>query len=200
MSDVHASDFTEGQQARKWWSDAGDLSLLTQVNIDLPFKQAKNAMKASGLDGKKASSRFYQLIRVHKKFQESSKYLSGVEQDETGKIILLDELVQLFDEACVQRQAERTSSAAKAAEKEAAAGFVRDQCCVDVAIFETQAREIALEQERLEFKKYKFEMELKEREMELKEREMDRLERIQQREDDRKRNDDMMQLICLTAN
>ncbi|RHY24087.1 hypothetical protein DYB32_008982 [Aphanomyces invadans] len=112
----------------------------------------------SGLGGKKASSRFYQLIRVHKKFQESSKYLSGVEQDEvsscsTGRIMLLDELVQLFDEARDQRQAERTSSAAKVAEKEAAAGFVRDQqCCVDV----TQAREIALEQERVEYKKYEF--------------------------------------------
>ncbi|ETV81434.1 hypothetical protein H257_05958 [Aphanomyces astaci] len=225
MNDEVATDITEGQQARKWWSDADDMSLLTQVNIDLPFKQAKNTTKAwdavanklrqvhgfgrIGLDGKKASSRFYQLLRVHRKFQESSKYLSGVEQDETGKIMLLDELIQLFDEASDERQAERATTAAKATEKEAAAGYMREQAMMrgrrksnegddstdsDVAsrkrkaIFETQEREIALEHERLEFKKYKFEMELQEREK-------DRMERIQQREDERNRNDDMMDLI-----
>ncbi|ETV76459.1 hypothetical protein H257_09478 [Aphanomyces astaci] len=133
----------EGQQARKWWSDADDMSLLTQVNIYLPFKQAKNTTKAwdavanklrqvhgfgrIGLDGKKASSRFYQLLWVHRKFQESSKYLSGVEQDETGKIMLLDELIQHFDEASEERQAERATMAAKATEKEATAGYVREQ-------------------------------------------------------------------------
>ncbi|RHZ23678.1 hypothetical protein DYB37_008005 [Aphanomyces astaci] len=225
MNDEVATDVTEGQQARKWWSDADDMSPLTQVNIDLPFKQAKNTTKAwdavanklrqvhgfgrIGLNGKKASSRLYQLLRVHRKFQESSKYLSGVELDETGKIMLLDELIQLFDEASDVQQAERETTAAKATEKEATAGYVREQAMMrgrrksnegddstdsDLAsrkrkaIFETQEREIALEHERLEFKKYKFEMELQEREK-------DRMERIQQREDERKRNDDMMDLI-----
>ncbi|KAF0751109.1 hypothetical protein AaE_006503 [Aphanomyces astaci] len=56
------------------------------------------------------------------------------------------------------------------------------------AIFETQERDIALEHEGHEFKKYKFEMELQEKEK-------DRIERNQQREDERKRNDDMMELI-----
>ncbi|ETW06088.1 hypothetical protein H310_03682 [Aphanomyces invadans] len=91
--------------ARKWWSDADDLNLLTQVSNDLPFNHAKNTAKAwdsvaakllqlppfarSGLDEKMASTRFYHLLRAHKKFQESSKYLSGAAQDITGKIVLL---------------------------------------------------------------------------------------------------------------
>ncbi|RHY13928.1 hypothetical protein DYB32_010889 [Aphanomyces invadans] len=33
---------------RKWWSDADDLSLLTQVNNDLPFKHAKSTAEAWG--------------------------------------------------------------------------------------------------------------------------------------------------------
>ncbi|ETV69545.1 hypothetical protein H257_14781 [Aphanomyces astaci] len=84
----------------------------------LPPKAVRHRAKSIGLDGKKASSRFYQLLRVHRKFQESSKYLSGVEQEnETGKIMLLDELIQLFDEASDERQAERATTAAKPTEK-----------------------------------------------------------------------------------
>ncbi|RHX98559.1 hypothetical protein DYB36_014290, partial [Aphanomyces astaci] len=102
-----------------WWSDTDDLSLWTQVNNDLSFKQAKNTTKTwdavedklcqvpgfgkSGLDRKKAPSRFYQFLRVHRKFQVGFKYLSGVKQDDTGKIMLLDELFQLFDEASDER-------------------------------------------------------------------------------------------------
>ncbi|KAF0705165.1 hypothetical protein AaE_014632 [Aphanomyces astaci] len=134
---------TTDTQARKWWSDSDDLSLLTQVNNDLPFKQVKNTTKAwdalatkllevpgfgrTTLDGKKAANRFYQLLRVHRRFQQSSQYLSGVEQEETGKIVLLDELVQLFDEATDQRNADRAAMHAKVTEKEAAASFLRDQ-------------------------------------------------------------------------
>ncbi|ETV77421.1 hypothetical protein H257_08840 [Aphanomyces astaci] len=92
---------------------------MVEVNNDLPFKQAKNTTKTwdavadklcqvpgfgkSGLDRKKAPSRFYQFLRVHRKFQVGFKYLSGVKQDDTGKIMLLDELFQLFDEASDER-------------------------------------------------------------------------------------------------
>ncbi|ETV84020.1 hypothetical protein H257_03379 [Aphanomyces astaci] len=135
---------TTDTQARKWWSDSDDLSLLTQVKNDLPFKQVKNTTKLwhfqqlaakllevprfgrTTLDGK-AANRYYQLLRPHRRFQHSFKYLSGVEQDETGKIVLLDELIQLFDEATDQGNADRVSMHAKMTEKEAAASFIRDQ-------------------------------------------------------------------------
>ncbi|ETW05357.1 hypothetical protein H310_04289 [Aphanomyces invadans] len=119
--------------ARKWWSDADDLSLLTQVNNDLPFKHAKSTAKAwdsvaakllqapsfarNGLDGKKASSRFFHLLRVHRKFQETSKYMSGVAQGETGKIVLLDELLQLYEKHTEQRKAERATATAEGKRK-----------------------------------------------------------------------------------
>ncbi|ETV89811.1 hypothetical protein H310_15352, partial [Aphanomyces invadans] len=122
-------------QARKWWRDSDDLSLLTQ--------QVKNTTKAwdalaakllgvpgfgrASLDGKKAANRFYQLLRGHRRFQNSSKYMSGIEQDETGKIVLLDELVQLLDEATDQRNADRAVVNAKAMEQEAEASFIREQ-------------------------------------------------------------------------
>ncbi|ETV63730.1 hypothetical protein H257_19337 [Aphanomyces astaci] len=165
------------------------------------------------LDGKKAANRFYQLLRVHRRFQQSSQYLSGVEQEETGKIVLLDELVQLFDEAMDQRNADRAAMHAKVTEKEAAASFLRDQAMqsgkrksvetdestdIDVvgrkrkAIFESHERGIELERERLAFEKYKLQMELEEREKE-------RLERIQQREFEMKRNDDIMSLLLQLA-
>ncbi|RHY22140.1 hypothetical protein DYB32_009600 [Aphanomyces invadans] len=195
-------------QARKWWSDSDDLSLLAQVNNDLPFKQVKNTTKAwdalaakllgvpgfgrASLDGKKAANRFYQLLR---------------------KIVLLDELVQLFDEATDQRNADRAAVNAKAMEKEAAASFIREQAMKsgrvksvdsdesadsDVvgrkrkAVFESHEREIERERERLSFEKYKLQMELAEREK-------DKMERIQQREIEMKRNDDMMALLIKLA-
>ncbi|ETW02852.1 hypothetical protein H310_05329 [Aphanomyces invadans] len=116
---------------------------LTQVNNDLPFKHAKSTAKAwdsvaakllqapsfarYGLDGKEASSHFFHLLRVHRKFQETSKYLSGVAQDETGKIVRLDELLRLHDEHTEQRQAERTTATAAASEKEEKASHIRVQ-------------------------------------------------------------------------
>ncbi|ETV96675.1 hypothetical protein H310_10351 [Aphanomyces invadans] len=216
-------------QASKWWSNSDDLSLLTQVNNDIPFKQVKNTTKAwdalaakllevpgfgrSSLDGKKAANRFYQLLRTHRRFQNSSKYMSGVEQDETGKIVLLDELVQLFDEATDQRNADRAAVNAKAMENEASASFIRELAMTsgriksvdtdestdsDVigqkrnAVFESHEREIELERERFSFEKYKLQMELAEREK-------DRMERIQQREFEMKRNDDMIALLIQLA-
>ncbi|RHY14532.1 hypothetical protein DYB32_010841 [Aphanomyces invadans] len=56
------------------------------------------------------------------------------------------------------------------------------------AIFDAQDRELELERERLNFEKFKYEKKLEQREK-------DRVERIQQREDERKRNEGMMALI-----
>ncbi|RHZ07736.1 hypothetical protein DYB31_011141 [Aphanomyces astaci] len=203
MSNDLSIDTTD-TQARKWWSNSDDLSLLTQLLEVSGFGRTT-------LDGKKAANRFYQLLRVHRRFQQSSQYLSGVEQEETGKIVLLDELVQLFDEAT--DNADRAAMHAKVTEKEATVSFIRDQAMQsgkrksvetdestdsDVvgrklkAIFESHERKIELERKRLAFEKYKLQMELEEREME-------RLERIQQREFEMKRNDDMMSLLLQLA-
>ncbi|RQM31118.1 hypothetical protein B5M09_013569, partial [Aphanomyces astaci] len=115
---------------RKWWSDSDDLSLLTQVKNDLPFKQVKNTTKLwhfQQLAAKLLEVPRFGRTTLDGKAANSFKYLSGVEQDETGKIVLLDELIQLFDEATDQGNADRVSMHAKMTEKEAAASFIRDQ-------------------------------------------------------------------------
>ncbi|KAG9410707.1 hypothetical protein AC1031_018732 [Aphanomyces cochlioides] len=142
---MESSDGGEGGSVggRKWWSDTDDLYLLIQTNNDLPFMAEKNSMKAwdalaaklqtisdftrIGIDGKKASCRFYALMRAHRKFQTSSKYLSGVEQDETGKIKLLDELVALYDDNEVAKLSEKEKDAGKQAAKESTAHYILDQ-------------------------------------------------------------------------
>ncbi len=87
MNDKFAAEVAEGQVAN------GGVTLttcfLTQVDNDIPSEQAKNKTKAwdavasklhqvpgfgrGGADGKKASSHYYQLLRIHRKFQESLK-------------------------------------------------------------------------------------------------------------------------------
>ncbi|RQM21598.1 hypothetical protein B5M09_013542 [Aphanomyces astaci] len=73
---------------------------------------------------KKTANTFYLLLLAHRRFQHSSKYLSEVEQDETGKIVFLIELVQLFDKATDQCNADRAAIHATVTEKEAAALFI----------------------------------------------------------------------------
>ncbi|KAG9414582.1 hypothetical protein AC1031_007989 [Aphanomyces cochlioides] len=128
---------------RMWWSENDDFLLLVQVNTDLPFKTEKNAMKAwdalasklqtvpnfsrEGLDGRKASTRFHSLLRGHRKFQKTSAYLSGVDQDENERVKLLDELVALYDDHKANKQAEREDEAVKQKTKEDTADYVREQ-------------------------------------------------------------------------
>ncbi|ETV95704.1 hypothetical protein H310_11120 [Aphanomyces invadans] len=217
-------------QARKWWSDSDDLSLLTQVDNDLPFKQVKNTTKAwdalaaklleapgfgrASLDGKKAANRFYQLLHAHRRFQNSSKYMSGVEQDETGKIVLLDELVQLFVEATDQRNADRAAVNAKAMEKEAAASFIREQAMKSgrvksVDTDESTDSDVVGRKRKAVFESHEREIEL-ERESGFRSRSTScrwnslsvrrtAWSKIQQREFETKRNDDMMALLIQLA-
>ncbi|KAG9412972.1 hypothetical protein AC1031_015991 [Aphanomyces cochlioides] len=153
------------------------------------------------LDGKKAQNRFLNLIKAHRKFQNKSLTLSGVNQEETEKTRLLDELVGLIDDYDSMKQSDRESETAKQQQKEISAMYVREQAMlrgrqkiVDTSetsessevdgtvgrkrklIEEVQAKEIALEQERLAFKKLKFEREMEEREKDRQEREKERQE------------------------
>ncbi|RHY15609.1 hypothetical protein DYB32_010742 [Aphanomyces invadans] len=190
-SDDVPFDAAETQASLKWWSGTDDLSLLTQVNNDLPFKHVKNSSKAwdhlavklldvpgfgrAGIDSKKASTRFYKL---------------------------------LSDDTLEQRQVDKAAAQAKTTENSAVA-YIRDQVmrrgprkAVDgdestdsdvvsrkrKAIFDAQDRELELERERLNFEKFKYEKKLEQREK-------GRVERVQQREDERKRNEGMMALI-----
>ncbi|KAG9401557.1 hypothetical protein AC1031_009427, partial [Aphanomyces cochlioides] len=98
-------------QEKKWWTEGDDVLLLTQVNIDRPFQQRRDATKAwermaeklrssdeftqRSLDGKKAQNRFLLLLRQHKLKNDESARLSGVDEEESPKSQLLDDLTSL---------------------------------------------------------------------------------------------------------
>ncbi|KAF0701736.1 hypothetical protein As57867_007839, partial [Aphanomyces stellatus] len=130
-------------QARKRWSDGDDLILLIQVNNDRPFLAERHMTRAweflaekvlavdgfsrPALDGKKASNRFTLLVKQHLVYQKTSKYLSGVNQDETEKDILLDELTALYTDNDKSKTQKKALEAAKRTVREVGAKFVRDE-------------------------------------------------------------------------
>ncbi|KAG9413705.1 hypothetical protein AC1031_012930 [Aphanomyces cochlioides] len=212
---------------RMWWSENDDFLLLVQVNTDLPFKTEKNAMKAwdplasklqtvpnfsrEGLDGRKASTRFHSLLRGHRKFQKTSAYPSGVDQDENERVKLLDELVALPKE----------DESVKQKTKEDTADYVREQAMMrgrrktseqgdtnesepssskkSKLIFDVAEMELRFAKERFEFEKQKYEHELEERSKDREERRLDREERIQEREERLKEREDFMKLIRMVV-
>ncbi|KAG9400707.1 hypothetical protein AC1031_010146 [Aphanomyces cochlioides] len=231
MEDVDG-DLSSGNE-RSWWSDNDDLLLLVQVNTDLPFKDEKNAMKAwdalatmlqsiphftrESLDVRKASTRFHALPRAHRKFQKTSAYLSGVDQEENEKVKLLDELLALYDDHKAKKQAERDDEVAKQKTKDDTADYIREQAMLrgrskstEVSnsnesessvskkskhIFDVAEMELRFAKERFEFEKQKYENELEERNKDREERRLDREERIQEREGRLKEREDFMTLI-----
>ncbi|ETV99361.1 hypothetical protein H310_08075 [Aphanomyces invadans] len=158
------------RQATKAW----EAMALTLRGID-EFNQ-------QGIDGKKAQNRFLLLMRQHKTRKETAARLSGAAEEETAKSRLLDDLASLFNDAIVKRK--KAAAVVDAAEKAEKVKFVREQAMQrgrrqsfsdssDVAeptvtskrkmIMDAHEMEVALELEKLEFKRLKFERELEER-------------------------------------
>ncbi|KAF0703099.1 Aste57867_7689 [Aphanomyces stellatus] len=169
---------------------------------------AVDGFSRPALDGKKASNRFTLLVKQHLVYQKTSKYLSGVNQDETEKDILLDELTALYTDNDKSKTQKKALEAAKRTVREVGAKFVRDEAMSRASrrqsqepsdtdaptsgkkrlLMEIQESEVALEREKLEFKKMKFEKEFQEREKE-------RDERREIREVEIRRTDAMTALI-----
>lgn len=77
--------------------------------------------------GKHAQARFNTLIKEHKAFDEISRRASGISQECTEKIVLLDELTVLVDELSA-KEASKTEAEKKKQESNIAAGaVVRDE-------------------------------------------------------------------------
>ncbi|RHY32527.1 hypothetical protein DYB32_002473 [Aphanomyces invadans] len=132
-----------------------------------------------GIDGKKAQNRFLLLMRQHKTRNKKPARLSGAAEEETVKSRLLDDLASLFNDAIVKRK--KAAAVVDAAEKAEKVKFVREQAMQrgrrqsvsdssDAAepivtskrkmIMDAHEMEVALEREKLEFKRLKFECEL----------------------------------------
>ncbi len=65
---------------------------------------AVNLASAEGFDrpnfdGKKASNRFMTLLESHRSFNRKSVKESGISEEESEKIVLLDDLMEAYDDA-----------------------------------------------------------------------------------------------------
>lgn len=148
------------------------------------------------VDGKKLQNRFHSILDEHRNYDAASAKLSGASEEETERIQLLDELLCIFDDH-KEGEEEVKQERKKADDKEAVAGrTVRDMAMktcpkrkaadpdgrrsnvafIDLIKSETET-ENALRKEELDFKRYKFDMEMEERRM-------DREERAAQRQHD----------------
>ncbi|CAK4156943.1 unnamed protein product [Aphanomyces euteiches] len=185
---------TNDNGTRRWWSEEDDVSLLIQVNRELPFKAIKTTQPPQ------VSNNVGKLV--------------WVSQDETEKVRLLDELVQLVDDT--ESKKESSVNLQQKIEKSEATKFIRDEAMKTCSrkrissddqdvegrtskkqklILDVQDKEIELEREKLELKKQKLEWEIKKKEMARDEREKDHQERAEQRLMDQRRNDETMKLI-----
>ncbi|KAI9987756.1 hypothetical protein PInf_023800 [Phytophthora infestans] len=103
-----------GAPRRKNFTDDEDLALLRQIHADRPFLRQRGIMAAwkalatklvadenfprNKLSGKSASGRFDKLVEAHRAVAEESAKASGVDEDESEKVILLDDLVAMLDD------------------------------------------------------------------------------------------------------
>ncbi|ETV65983.1 hypothetical protein H257_17402 [Aphanomyces astaci] len=105
---------------RRNWSQEDDLTLLKQVTADTPFAAEKGQLRKAwqGLaetlmscenfgrvvDGKKVQNRFQALVDEHRKFDATSARLSGSDQEEKEKHMLLDDIITLLDDVKAEQQ------------------------------------------------------------------------------------------------
>ncbi|ETV90099.1 hypothetical protein H310_15068 [Aphanomyces invadans] len=92
---------------RRNFTDEEDLLLLRQVSADMPFlarrgfvmdKWAQTAQALAGceefgrpdFDAKKANNRFNALIEAHRKSNQESSRASGISEEVTEKVMLLN--------------------------------------------------------------------------------------------------------------
>ncbi|CAK4148489.1 unnamed protein product [Aphanomyces euteiches] len=207
---------TNDNGTRRWWSEEDDVSLLIQVNRELPFKAIKTTRAWEELASSLQRVDGFSRSRLDEPPQVSNNVgkLVWVSQDETEKVRLLDELVQLVDDT--ESKKESSVNLQQKIEKSEATKFIRDEAMKTCSrkrissddqdvegrtskkqklILDVQDKEIELEREKLELKKQKLEWEIKKKEMARDEREKDHQERAEQRLMDQRRNDETMKLI-----
>jgi hypothetical protein len=169
----------------------------------------------NGLDGKKLANRFSTLLTKHKEFQASSKYQSGIEEEMTPKIVLLDELLQLHEDALARKSIKSKSRSDEKANQANTANYIREKAKQRLGkrqadesvktsettpqkknyILDIHTREMKLEEDKLVYKRIKLEKESLERQKDRDEREKDREDRRLAQEIEQKRSSDMMSIV-----
>uniref|UniRef100_H3GPU9 Myb-like domain-containing protein n=1 Tax=Phytophthora ramorum TaxID=164328 RepID=H3GPU9_PHYRM len=109
---------------RKNYSEEDDVALLRQVLLDRPFDKprgkvmqhwdslaatlvASSGFTRSKLSGKNSQSRINQLVRTHRETMKKAALLSGVSEEITERDQLLDELVELLDDATLVEECKK---------------------------------------------------------------------------------------------
>ncbi|KAF4148315.1 hypothetical protein GN958_ATG02492 [Phytophthora infestans] len=99
-----------GAPRRKNFTDDKDMALLRQIHADRPFLRQRGGIMAAG---KTASGRFDKLVEAHRAAAEESAKASGVDEDESEKVILLDDLVAKLDDHAAKTAAAKETELRK---------------------------------------------------------------------------------------
>uniref|UniRef100_H3GFQ0 Uncharacterized protein n=1 Tax=Phytophthora ramorum TaxID=164328 RepID=H3GFQ0_PHYRM len=109
---------------RNNYSEEDDVALLSQVLLDHPFDKSRGkvmqhwdslaailvvspGVTRSKLSGKNAQSRMNQLVQTHRETVKKVALLSGVSEEITERDHLLDELVELLDDATLVKECKK---------------------------------------------------------------------------------------------
>jgi hypothetical protein len=206
-----------------------DIILLRQINADQPFAYTRGKMEkwdetavkivqspsfSRALSGKSCQSRFNSLLDKHKTFNSESAKASGCSEEYNEKIVLLDELQQLYDEWQKTEATRSDEEKVKKEQEKKKAEVIREQALARLKEGNNGKRTadnpeevktpkklrgmnklVSMLEEDTEVNKYRIDMEMqtriKEKQLDLefrqKEREEERKERleIQQKENDK---------------
>jgi hypothetical protein len=217
---------------RRNFTSEEDVILLRQINADQPFactrgnkmdKWDATAVKivhttgfGRSLTGKGCSSRFYALLDKHRSFNKESALLSGVSEEYSEKIQLLDDLLELHDDWIKQEVNRAEEEKIKKEEEKKKAEVIRKQAMTrmkhnDAPDEETKPAKrqrninqlMHFLQDDTEITRYRIEKEmevrLEEKKMELQYRKMEREEdaklQLQLREKESERFIEMMRIV-----
>ncbi|KAG9401076.1 hypothetical protein AC1031_009835 [Aphanomyces cochlioides] len=200
----------QSKEKRRNWTEAEDLILLRQVLLR-PFQARHGDVMALWdriaetlcdeesfqrlVDGKKLQSRFNHLIDKHRKFDKQALRLSGVEEEESETSMILDDLIQLVDDAKIENANDKKEKKLEEKKAEAAGQIIRDETMKtckkrksdandetrgnpNLALIELMKAEYMSEmefrQKKMDIKRAQLEQEAEKRRLEREERQKDR--------------------------
>ncbi|RHY28493.1 hypothetical protein DYB32_005937 [Aphanomyces invadans] len=205
---------------RRNWSWEEDKVLLIQAAMDRPFGAEKGQLTKAWqamadtmmscdhftrvVDGRKVQNRFSALVEEHRRFDKASARLSGTDEEEKEKHILLDDVVALLDDARDVASQKTSNNVVEKEKAEQGALLVRDMAMrtmkrrnendpdelkkkpaldnrrnsLAAAIEAESERELAVREKELLFQQFKLESEIKQRELDREERKAEREHQI----------------------
>ncbi|CAK4602409.1 unnamed protein product [Aphanomyces euteiches] len=201
----------QSKEKRRTWTEAEDLVLLRQVSLLRPFqarhgdvmtlwdRDAETLCDEESfqrlVDGKKLQSRFNHLIDKHRKFDKQALRLSCVEEDESETSMILNDLVQLVDDAKIENENNKKEKKLEEKKSEDAGQIIRDEAMKtckkrksdtndetrgnpNLALIELMKAEymsdMEFRQKKMDIKRAQLEQEAQERRLEREERQKDR--------------------------